>query len=336
MEMEKPIYASLKSIGAYAPENIVTNYDLEKIVDTSDEWIVKRTGIKERRFAEANEATSDLATKAAKIALKRAKITPKEVDMVIVATISPDFFCMPSTACIVANKLGIIGKPAFDISAACSGFVYLLSLANAFILSKMYKNILIIGAEKISSILDMQDRNTCVLFGDGAGAALIGVTSEREKSIVDVQVSSNGEYQDFLITPGCGSRYPASQEVLEQRLQFLKMKGNETFKVAVKTLSSDVVEILEKNHLSIDDIDFFVPHQANQRIISAVGDALNIDSQKVVLTVQKYGNTSAASIPMAINEFYEEGRIKKGSKLLLDAFGGGLTWGSAILTFNGE
>ncbi|WP_104721716.1 beta-ketoacyl-ACP synthase III [Helicobacter mesocricetorum] len=334
--MEKPIYASLKSIGAYAPERIVTNYDLEKIVDTNDEWIVKRTGIKERRFAQDNEATSDLATKAAKIALDRAKVTPKEVDMVIVATISPDFFCMPSTACVVANNLGIIGKPAFDISAACSGFVYLLFLAKSFILAKACKNILIIGAEKISSILDMQDRNTCVLFGDGAGAALVGVTENKEKSIIEVQVSSNGEYQDFLITPGCGSRYPTSKEVLEKRLQFLKMKGNETFKIAVKTLINDVVEILEKNHLNINDIDFFVPHQANKRIITAVGEALNIAPEKVVLTVQKYGNTSAASIPMAINELYEEGRIQNGSRLLLDAFGGGLTWGSAILTFNGN
>ncbi|PZT47599.1 3-oxoacyl-ACP synthase [Helicobacter valdiviensis] len=332
--MESEIYASLKSIGAYVPEKIVTNDDLAKIVDTSDEWISKRTGIKERRFAQAGEATSDLATKAAKIALERAKITPEEVDMVIVATISPDYFCMPSTACVVAHNLGIINKPAFDISAACSGFIYLLSLAKSFIVSKACKNVLIIGAEKLSSIIDMQDRSTCVLFGDGAGAAVIGTTSNQEESIIDVNISSNGQYKDFLITPGCGSKNPANEAMLQERMQFIKMKGNETFKLAVKTLTNDVVEILKRNHLDKEDIDYFVPHQANLRIISAVGDSLSFPKEKVALTVQKYGNTSAASIPMAINDLYEEGKIKKGSKLLLDAFGGGLTWGSAILHFN--
>ncbi|TLD86499.1 beta-ketoacyl-ACP synthase III [Helicobacter sp. MIT 05-5294] len=334
--MEKPIYATLTSIGAYVPSRIVTNEDLSKIVDTSDEWITKRTGIKERRFAEGNEATSDLATKAARLALKRANLEASEIDAVIVATISPDFFCMPSTACVVANNLGILDKPAFDIAAACSGFIYLLSLAKSFIESKTYKNILIIGAEKISSILDMQDRSTCVLFGDGAGAAVISATEDKNLSVLDVRCSSNGQYQEFLMTPGCGSRNPASVEILQERLQFIKMKGNETFKIAVKTLTKDVVEILAKNNLSKDDIDFFIPHQANLRIISAVGEALGFPNEKVALVVQKYGNTSAASIPMAINDLYENGKIQCGSRLLLDAFGGGLTWGSAILTFNGK
>lgn len=334
--MEKKIYAALNSIGAYVPSKIITNDDLSKIVDTSDEWIQKRTGIKERRFAEAAEATSDLATKAARIALQRAKLNPEQIDMVILATISPDFFCMPSTACVVANNLGIINKPAFDISAACSGFIYLLALAKSLIESKACKNILIVGAEKLSSIIDMQDRSTCVLFGDGAGAAIISATEDREAAILDVRVASNGAYQDFLMTPGCGSRNPANARMLGERLQFIKMKGNETFKIAVKTLTNDVIEIMKANNLTKDDIDFFIPHQANSRIISAVGEALEFPSDKVVKTVHKYGNTSAASIPMAINDYYQEGRIKNGSKLLLDAFGGGLTWGSAILTFNGD
>ena len=334
--MEKKIYAALNSIGAYVPSKIITNDDLSKIVDTSDEWIQKRTGIKERRFAEATEATSDLATKAARIALQRAKLNPEQIDMVILATISPDFFCMPSTACVVANNLGIINKPAFDISAACSGFIYLLALAKSLIESKAYKNILIVGAEKLSSIIDMQDRSTCVLFGDGAGAAIISATEDREAAILDVRVASNGAYQDFLMTPGCGSRNPANARMLGERLQFIKMKGNETFKIAVKTLTNDVIEIMKANNLTKDDIDFFIPHQANSRIISAVGEALEFPSDKVVKTVHKYGNTSAASIPMAINDYYQEGRIKHVSNLLLDAFGGGLTWGSAFLTFNGD
>ena len=334
--MEKKIYASLNSIGAYVPSRIITNDDLSKIVDTSDEWIQKRTGIKERRFADSTEATSDLATKAAQLAIERAKLSPDEIDMVIVATISPDFLCMPSTACVVANNLGIINKPAFDISAACSGFIYLLYLAKSFIESEACKNVLIIGAEKLSSIIDMEDRSTCVLFGDGAGAAVIGRSEDFSQAILDVRVASNGSYQDFLMTPGCGSRNPANAKMLEERLQFIKMKGNETFKIAVKTLTNDVIEIMKNNHLTKDDIDFFIPHQANMRIISAVGESLGFPIEKVAQSVQKYGNTSAASIPMAINDYYEAGALKKGSRLLLDAFGGGLTWGSAILSFNGE
>lgn len=334
--MEKKVYASLRSIGAYIPSKIITNDDLSKIVDTSDAWITKRTGIKQRCFASDNEATSDLATNAAKIAIERSGLDIGAIDAVIVATISPDYFCMPSTACVVANNLGIVGKMAFDISAACSGFIYLLSLAKSFIESKMCRNILVIGAEKLSSIMDMEDRSTCVLFGDGAGAAVISATENKEQSILDVQCASNGQYQDFLMTPGCGSRNPVSDKILRERLQFIKMKGNETFKLAVKTLTQDVIEILKKNNLNKDAIDFFIPHQANLRIISAVGDALDFPSDKVATSVQYYGNTSAASIPMAINDLYEKGSIKKGAKLLLDAFGGGLTWGSAIVTFNGE
>ncbi len=333
MQRDKLLYASLKSIGSYIPKKIMTNKDFEKIVDTTDEWIEQRTGIKQRHIADKNEATSDLAFKASKVAIKRANLKLDEIDAIICATITPDFFCMPSTACVIADKLGIKNVTAFDISAACSGFVYALSIAKAFVESGMKKNVLIIGAEKMSSIVDYSDRATCVLFGDGAGAAIISATKDKKEAIIDIQTSSDGEYQNFLITEGCGSKTPCSKEMLEQKKQFLKMKGNETFKLAVNTLTKDVKEILEKNSLTSKDIDFFIPHQANLRIIDAVGKKLDFPNEKVVLTVSKYGNTSAASIPMAINDWYESGKLKKGDLMLLDTFGGGLTWGSALVRF---
>ncbi|OQX74060.1 MAG: 3-oxoacyl-ACP synthase [Campylobacteraceae bacterium 4484_4] len=327
------MYASLKSIGAYVPPKKMTNEDFEKIVDTTDEWILQRTGIKTRYIAEKDQVTSDLAVEASKTAIERAGLNPEEIDMIVCATITPDYFCMPSTACVIADKLGIKNATAFDISAACSGFVYALSIAKAFVESGMKKNILIIGAEKLSSIVDYTDRTTCVLFGDGAGAAIIGVTEERSLAVLDVKTSSDGEYQDFLITPGGGSKYPCSHETVDQHLQFLKMKGNETFKLAVNTLTKDVKEILDENGMDASHIDWFVPHQANFRIIDAVARKLKFDAQKTVLTVSDYGNTSAASIPMAINRWYEEGKIKHGDLMLLDTFGGGLTWGSALVHF---
>lgn len=330
------LYASLKSIASYVPSRCVSNVDLEKIVDTSDEWITKRTGIKTRYFAEDSEATSDLATKAGELAIKRAGFKPGDIDMVIVATLSPDYIGMPSTACIASYNLGIENVPAFDITTACTGYIYLLSMAKAFIQSGEYKNILIIGSEKISSLLDFSDRSTCVLFGDGAGASVVSATEDPSEAIVDVHISANGKYSDFLITPACGSRTPASAEALANHLQFIKMKGNETFKLAVKTLANDVEHILTKNAIASKEVKYFIPHQANLRIISAVGEMLDFSSDQVVVTVDKFGNTSAASIPMAINEVYESGKLAKGDLLLLDAFGGGLTWGSALLRFGGE
>lgn len=328
------MYASLKSIGAYVPKKKLTNQDFEKMVDTTDEWIVQRTGIKERYIAADDETTSDLATEASKLAIERSGLELKDIDAIICATITPDYFCMPSTACIIADNLGIKHVTAFDISAACSGFVYSLSMAKAFIESGMKKNVLIIGAEKMSSIVDYDDRTTSILFGDGAGAAIISATDDKKKAILDVKTSSDGEYQDFLITEGCGSKYPCSPETLSTKKQFLKMKGNETFKLAVNTLTKDVFEILDENKLSSEDIDWFVPHQANYRIINAVAKKLKMSEEKVVLTVEGYGNTSAASIPMAINKWYEDGKLKDGELMLLDTFGGGLTWGSALVHFN--
>ena len=330
------MYAKFHSIGAYVPSTVLSNADLEKMVDTSDEWILKRTGIRERRIARDDEVTSDMAKIASEIAIKRAGLNHSDIDLIVCATVTPDYFNMPSTACIIADKLGIKNVQAFDISAACSGFVYALSIAKAFIESGMKKHVLIIGAEKFSSIVDYTDRSTCILFGDGAGASVISATNNKSEAIIDIHASADGAYSDFLVTPAPGSVNPLSQKVLDEGLNFVQMKGNETFKLAVKTLTKDVKEILSDNNIDAKDIPHFIPHQANYRIIKAVGGALKMTKEQVVLTVDKYGNTSAASIPMAINEIYELGRLKKGELMLLDTFGGGLTWASALLPFAGD
>ncbi|MBN2815797.1 MAG: ketoacyl-ACP synthase III [Campylobacterales bacterium] len=327
-------YAAFRSIGAYAPKKILTNDDLAKMVDTSDEWITKRTGIKERHIAAENETTSDMGVAAAKLAIERSGINVTEIDMLICATISPDYFCMPSTATIIANKLGLPGVTAFDISAACTGFVYILSIAKAFIESGMKKNILIVGAERLSAITDYSDRGTCILFGDGAGAALISATDNKEEAIIDVHTGADGTYADLLMTPNGGTGSPHDALEGEANACFMQMKGNETFKVAVRTLTKDVVDILADNDIAAEHVQHFIPHQANYRIIKAVGDALNMKDEQVVLTVGKYGNTSGASIPMAMNDVYESGKLQAGDLMLLDAFGGGLTWGSALVPFS--
>lgn len=328
------IYAAFRSIGAYIPPKIMSNADFEKIIDTSDEWITKRTGIKERRIANEGEASSDLGARAGELAIERAGISKEEIDLVICATVTPDFLCMPSTACLITAKLGLPNVMAFDVSAACTGFVYALNVAKAFIESGMKKNVLIVGAEKYSAILDYTDRTTCFLFGDGAGAAIISATNDKNESIIDINCSSDGNYEDLIKTPGGGSKNPCSQEVLENKMACIKMKGNETFKLAVKTLTSDVKTMLEKHNLTNEDINHFIPHQANYRIIKAVGEALDLSDEKTVVTVDKYGNTSAASIPMAMNYAFEQGKIKAGDTILFDAFGGGLTWGSALFKFS--
>lgn len=330
------MYAALCSIGAYVPSKILTNADLETMVDTTDEWIFKRTGIKERHIAAHDETTSDMGTKAAQIAIQRSGLEKSQIDLIICATISPDYFCMPSTATIIATKLGLDKVMAFDISAACTGFVYALSIAKAFVESGMKKNVLIIGAEKLSAITDYTDRGTCILFGDGAGAAIVSATDDKSKGIIDVHTGSDGSFADLLMTPNGGSGSVHDELDREAASCFMKMKGNETFKVAVRTLTNDVVDILKENAIASSAIKHFVPHQANYRIIKAVGDALNLEEEQVVLTVEKYGNTSGASIPMAINDIYESGRLKEGDLMLLDAFGGGLTWGSALVPFAGK
>jgi len=327
-------YAAFRSIGAYVPEKILTNDDLTKMVDTSDEWIFKRTGIKERRIAAKDEKTSDMGTKAAALAIERSGIAKEDIDLVVCGTISPDYFNMPSTATIISSNLGLNDPMAFDMSAACTGFIYSLSIAKAFIESGMKKNVLVVGAEKLSAITDFTDRGTCILFGDGAGAAVISATDKKEEAIIDIHTAADGDYADLLMTPngGSGSQHDALEG--EAAGCYMQMKGNETFKVAVRTLTKDVKEILAHNHIESDAINHFVPHQANLRIIKAVGDALNMKEEQVVLTVEKYGNTSGASIPMAINDTYESGKLQKGELMLLDAFGGGLTWGSALVPFS--
>ncbi len=329
-------YASLKSIAMHVPSECVKNAEFQQFLDTSDEWIEKRTGIKERRFANDEEKSSDLGVIAAKQAIERAHLTPKNIDLVVVATLSPDFLAMPSTACVLSAKLGIENKPAFDISAACTGFIYLLSVAKAYVESGMCENVLIVGAEKTSSVLDFKDRGTCILFGDGAGACVIGRTKRLKESILDVQISANGNFSNYLYTPRTLKPTPFNAKEEEALEPFLRMKGNEVFKLAVKTLLKDVEMILEKNALKPEDVRLFIPHQANFRIIQAVREHLDFKDEQVVLTVHKYGNTSAASIPMAMCEAYEEGRLKKGDLMLLDAFGGGLTWGSALVYFGGS
>jgi 3-oxoacyl-[acyl-carrier-protein] synthase-3 len=330
------MYAKFHSIGAYVPSKVLSNADLEQMVETSDEWILKRTGISERRIAAEDEYTSDMAAKASKLAIDRAGLEIEDVDLVLCATVTPDYFNMPATSCIISDKLGIKNVQAFDISAACSGFVYALSVAKAFIESGMKKHVLIVGAEKFSSIVDYTDRTTCILFGDGAGAAVISATEVKEEAMIDVHASADGSYADFLVTPAPGCVNPLSQKVIDEGLGFVQMKGNETFKLAVKTLTKDVKDILARNGIDAKDIPHFIPHQANYRIIKAVGDSLKMSEEQVVVTVNKYGNTSAASIPMAINDIYESGRLHKGDLMLLDTFGGGLTWASALLPFAGE
>jgi 3-oxoacyl-[acyl-carrier-protein] synthase-3 len=318
------IYASLNSIASYVPQDILSNADLEKMVDTNDEWITKRTGIKTRHIAK-DEQNIDLAYKASKLAIERANIDIKDIDAVICATLSPDFFCMPSTACVLADRLGTNNVTAFDISSACSGFIYLLDIAKSMIESGAKKNILIVGTEKMSSVLDYSDRGTCILFGDGAGAGVVSSTDDKNKSILSVQTSSDGSYSNILYTPNKG-----------EKAHFLQMNGNEVFKFAVKTLCSDAVDILEKNNISSDKLDFFIPHQANLRIIKAVQDRLKLSDDKIPIIIEKYGNTSSASIPMAMDEVYKNGNLKNGNLMLLNAIGGGFAWGSALVHFNGN
>jgi len=323
------IHARITGTGSYAPKKVITNHDLEKLVDTSDEWITERTGIKERRIAEKGQSTSDLAAEAGKRALKAAGIGPEDLDLILIATMTPDTI-LPSLGCVVQEKLGAKKAVAFDIYAACSGFIYGLSVANAFIKSETYKNILLIGAEVLSRFTDWEDRTTCILFGDGAGAAVIQRHTGK-RGVLSTHLHSDGSLGHLLYVPAGGALHPASHDTIHKRMHFIKMKGNETFKAAVRALEDVVQEALEHNKVKAEEIDFLVPHQANLRIIQAMAQRLNMPMEKVVLTLPKYGNTSAASIPMALDEAVRDGRIKENHLLLFEAFGGGLTWASALV-----
>ena len=323
------IHARITGTGSYAPKKVITNHDLEKLVDTSDEWITERTGIKERRIAEKGQSTSDLAYEAAHKALKAAKLPAQELDLILVATTTPDMI-MPSLGCMVQEKLGAKNAAAFDLYAACSGFIYGLSVANAFITSGTYENILLVGAESLSRFVDWEDRTTCVLFGDGAGAVVLQRHAGK-RGVLSTHLHSDGSLGNLLNIPAGGALHPATHDTVRKRMHFIKMKGNETFKAAVRALESVVQEALEHNKVKPEEIDFLVPHQANLRIIQAMAQRLNMSMEKVVLTLPKYGNTSAASIPMALDEAVRDGRIRENHLLLLEAFGGGLTWASALL-----
>ena len=323
------IHARITGTGSYAPKKIITNRDLEKLVDTSDEWITERTGIKERRMAEKGQTTSDLAYEAGRKALKSAGIGALDLDLILVATMTPDTI-MPSMGCVLQQKLGAKNAAAFDIAAACSGFLYGMSVADAFIRSGVYKNVLLVGAEVLSRFTDWEDRTTCILFGDGAGAVVIQRHTGK-RGILSTHLHSDGSLGELLHVPAGGAAHPASHETVDKRMHFIKMKGNEIFKAAVRALEAVVQEALEHNKIKPEEIDFLVPHQANLRIIQAMAQRLNMPMEKVVLTLPKYGNTSAASIPMALDEAVRDGRIKENHLLLLEAFGGGLTWASALV-----
>ena len=320
------MYSRIISVGSYQPDNIVTNEDLEHKVDTSDEWIRTRTGIESRAIAEPRQATSDLAILAADAAMKKSGITKDEIDLIIVGTCTPDV-ATPNVGVIIQESLGLNSCPAFSIEAACSGFIYALNIANKFILSGESKCALVVGAETLSRITDWNDRNTCVLFADGAGAVIL--KPSEDTGIIYSEISADGTYADLLYVPYGTSRKPIHEK---ENDYFLQMNGNEVFKVAVKKLESIAINTLKKNNLTADDIDWLIPHQANIRIIQAVAKRLGMSMEKVIVTLAEHGNTSAASIPLALDKAITDGRISKGDRILLQGFGAGFTWGTTLLT----
>ena len=319
------MFSKIIATGSYLPTNVVTNQDLEKKVDTTDEWIRTRTGIQRRSIADSEQATSDLGYEAAKKAIERSGIDANEIDLIIVGTCTPDV-PTPNVGTIIQEKIGLKNFPAFSIEAACSGFIYAINLANKFILSGDSNCALVIGAETLSRITDWEDRNTCVLFADGAGAAILKPSND--PGIVHSKLGANGAYSDLLYVPYGTSKRPVKEE---RNDNFLQMKGNEVFKVAVKTLERIAMDSLKEANMTAEDIDWFIPHQANIRIIQAVSKRLNISEDKVVISLTNHGNTSAASIPLALDQSIREGKIKNGDTVLLQSFGAGFTWGTVIL-----
>lgn len=317
--------------GMYVPERVLTNQELEQMVETNDEWIVTRTGIQERRIAAPGQATSDLAYEASLEALANAGLAAEELDLIIVATVTPDM-AFPSTACVLQNRLGAKRAAAFDLSAACSGFIYGLANATGLIASGMYRNALVIGAECLSRITDYSDRNTCILFGDGAGAVVIGEVPEG-RGFRSFELGADGSGGELLKACGGGSRHPLSQEVLDAKLQYIYMAGKEVFKFAVKIMGTAAEEALRKAEVAKSDIDLLIPHQANVRIIQSALERLELPAERCVVNLNKYGNMSAASIPIALAEAVRENRVKEGDKLLFVGFGGGLTWGASVLVW---
>ena len=321
------IYSKIAGVGSYLPERIMENAELERMIDTSDEWIKNRTGIHRRHIAAEHETTCDLAEHAAQLAMQTASINADEIDLIIFATTTPDLV-FPSSACLLQERLGISGGAAFDVQAVCTGFIYALSIADKFIKTDSAVKVLVVGAETLSKIIDWTDRDTCVLFGDGAGAVVL--EANLQPGIISTVLHANGQYKDLLKVPtGISSNYAS----LKDGNTYIQMQGNEIFKIAVNTLGKVADETLAANNLEEKDIDWLVPHQANIRIISAMAKKLDMSMDKVVLTVGEHGNTSAASIPLALDVAIKDGRIQRGDKLLLEAFGSGLTWGSALLDY---
>ena len=320
---------SIIGTGSYLPERVLTNAALEKMVDTSDEWIITRTGIRERRIAADGEHTSDLAAKAAVAALESAGISAEEIDLILVATVTPDMF-FPSTACFVQAKIGAKKAACFDVGAACSGFLYALEIAQQFITSHTYNTILVIGADKLSSIVDWSDRNTCVLFGDGAGAAILRHRGGGH-GVIATHMGSNGDLADILYIPGGGSRFPISAANIDRRLNSIKMNGKETYKQAVTAMLTAAHTVLEQSGLKSEDLACIIPHQANLRIIEAIADRMGVPLERFVVNLDRFGNTSAAAVAIALDEASRTGRMKVGDYVLLVVFGGGLTWASSVI-----
>lgn len=327
--MVAPRVVSITATGAYVPEQIRTNHDLETMVDTSDEWIFSRTGIRQRHIADATQAASDLAVQAARRALDDARLVPEAVDLILVATCTPDM-TFPSTACFVQQQLGAKQAACLDVSAACSGFLYALDLGRQYVASGQMETVLVIGAEKMSSVMDWTDRTTCVLFGDGAGAAVLQPSSA-EYGLLPAVLGSDGSLSDLLAIPGGGSRHPPSPEMLEQKRHLLKMSGREVFKHAVTNMAAAAQEALRRNGARIEDVACIIPHQANARIIQAIGQRIGAPIEQFYLNVERYGNTSAASVIMALDEAARGGRVQRGDLVLLVVFGGGFTWAATLL-----
>lgn len=330
--IDKKYNAAVTGVGMFVPEKIMDNKYLESIVDTNDEWIKTRTGISERRILE-NGATSDLAANAVKDLLQNKNIAPEEIDVIIVATVTPDMF-FPSTACLVQEKIGAKNAWGFDLSAACSGFLFALQTGASFIESGNYKKVLVIGADKMSAIIDYTDRNTCILFGDAGSAVLLEPTEDKNFGIKDSILHIDGSGKDSLYMLGGGSAHPATEETVKNKMHYIYQDGKAVFKVAVKGMADVSVEIMEKNNLTSEDVAYLVPHQANLRIIDATRKRMGIDEEKVTINIDKYGNTTAATIPLCLTEYYRAGKIKKGDNLILAAFGAGYTWGSIYLTWS--
>lgn len=325
--------SKVSGVGSFLPEKVLTNHDLEKLVDTSHDWIVQRTGIERRHVIADGEGTSDMIVRAAQAALIDAKMTADQLDLILVATLSGDFK-MPATACIVQSKLGAKNVMSFDLNAACSGFLYGLIVADQFIKTGFYKNILIVGAENLTRMLDYKDRETCILFGDAAGAFILSRAEESENNVIQSSVAkADGNLWNLLWAEGGGTKVPFSQEVLDQKNHFMRMNGKEIFKNATRTMAQCCVEVLEKEKISADQVDWIVPHQANLRITEAVANQFKFPLNKVISTVHETGNTSAASIPVAFDIAYRDGRIKRGQTILMTAFGAGLTSGALLLKF---